>query len=97
MTSQATTYYCEDAAERIAELIIDEQRKRNRAESKEAKHDGNSSKQSAARRDQHRAETAIRSLKQALGFVLLEHECRDGQPHEMPDVDEYLIGRAQAA
>ena len=55
------------------------------------------SKRSAAIRDFYRAETAVRALKEALRLVLLEHECRDGKKHRMPDVDAYLASRAPAA
>lgn len=55
------------------------------------------SKRSAAIRDFYRAETAVRVLKQSLQLVLLEHACRDGKKHSMPDVDAYLASRAPAA
>lgn len=63
----------------------------------ETRRRGIMSKRSAALRDYHRSETAIRALKEALRLVLLERRCRDGNKHAMPDVDTYLLSRAPAA
>lgn len=82
MSPAAVTYYCDDAADSIAQLIEDEQEKKSTA---------------TRTRDLHRAETSIRAYREALRVVLLAQVCADGQQHPMPDVDEYLAGRAPAA
>lgn len=74
------TYFCPDAADRIADLIHEEETKLRLA---------------TRTRDKHRSTTTIMAYKEALAVVLLERECTDGEPHPMPNVDEYLKSREQ--
>lgn len=82
MSQVSTTYFCDDPAASIAEMIEDEQRKGQLA---------------TRMRDKHRADTSVRAYKEALRMILLTQECADGKKHPMPDVDAYLAGRTPAA
>jgi predicted ATPase len=100
------TFYIDDAAAQIAELIEREESKLTRAKAKQEEHSRqktqgsdaerrrHSTKFSAAKRDQHRAETMLLAYKEALRIVLLERQCRQtGEAQPWSDPEEYLMIR----